>query len=227
MRNQPGPLAGTGLVRGSAAQTEPLDEAAVAVDVHLLQVAEESATLADEEQEPPAGVVVVLVGLEVLGEVLDPLGQQRDLDLGGTGVALVRGVLGHDGLLRSSIERHDSPWFLVARRAGASPPGLSGSAAVLTALAGYQDSASSPATAATSACIWATSSATDSKRSVSRNLPTRSTTTSRPYSSRSVRSSTYASTRRSTPSKVGFVPIDTAAGSGLALAASAPGESRT
>src|SRR5690606_38249492 len=178
LRDQPGPLAGSELAAKSPAQAEPLDEAAVAVDVHLLQVAEESATLADEEQEPPAGVVVVLVGLEVLGEVLDALRQHRDLDLGGTGVALVRGVLGHDGLLRSSIERHDSPWFLVARRAGASPPGLSGSAAVLTAPAGYQDSARTPATDATSACICATSSSTLAKRNVSRSRATSSTTTS-------------------------------------------------
>jgi hypothetical protein len=34
-------------------------------------------------------VVVLLVHLEVLGQVVDAIGQERDLDLGGTGVAVV------------------------------------------------------------------------------------------------------------------------------------------
>ncbi len=48
----------------------------------------------------------MLVGLEVLGEVLDPLAQQRDLDLRRTGVTLVGGVLSDDGLLHVSSEGH-------------------------------------------------------------------------------------------------------------------------
>ena len=38
-------------------------------------------------------MVVVLVGLEVLGQVRDPAGQHRHLDLGRSGVALRRGVV--------------------------------------------------------------------------------------------------------------------------------------
>jgi hypothetical protein len=44
-------------------------------------------------------VVVVLVLLEVLGEVADAVAEQRDLHFRGTGVALGRGVLGDDLLL--------------------------------------------------------------------------------------------------------------------------------
>lgn len=36
----------------------------------------------------------MLVGLEVLGQVRDTLGEDSDLNLGGTGVALVGSVLG-------------------------------------------------------------------------------------------------------------------------------------
>jgi hypothetical protein len=53
-----------------AAQAEPLDQAAVAVDVDLLEVAQEATTLSDQQQQATTAVVVVLVDLEVLGEVL-------------------------------------------------------------------------------------------------------------------------------------------------------------
>jgi len=70
--------------------------------MHLMyfgQVVQQPAALAHEEQQPTAAVVVVLVLLEVLGEVGDAVAEQRDLHLGGTGVALGRGVLGDDLLL--------------------------------------------------------------------------------------------------------------------------------
>src|SRR5450756_564423 len=95
----------------SAAQAEPLDEAAVAVDVDLLKVAEQPTALADQEQQATTRVVVVLVHLQVLGEVLDARAEHRDLDLRGAGVTLMGGVLGHDGLLRGGVEGHDSPWL--------------------------------------------------------------------------------------------------------------------
>ena len=41
-------------------------------------------------------MVVVLVGAQVLGELLDAVGEDRDLDLGGAGVALMGGVLGDE-----------------------------------------------------------------------------------------------------------------------------------
>ena len=48
----------------------------------------------------PRAVLVLLVDLEVLGEVVDAAGEQRDLHLGRAGVGLVEPVLGDDlGLL--------------------------------------------------------------------------------------------------------------------------------
>ena len=43
----------------------------------------------DQQEQAPPAVVVVLVLLEVLGEVADPAGQHRDLDLRRAGVRLV------------------------------------------------------------------------------------------------------------------------------------------
>src|SRR3954469_5724589 len=75
-----------------AAKTQPLDERAVAVDVGLLQVLQQAATAPHEREQTTTGVVVVLVQLEVLGQVGDALGEHRDLDLWRTGVAFDRGV---------------------------------------------------------------------------------------------------------------------------------------
>jgi len=82
-----------------APDPEALDERAVPVDVGGLQVLEQAATLSDQQQQAAPAVVVVLVGLEVLGQVRDALAQQCDLDLGAAGVALTGSVLGDDGLL--------------------------------------------------------------------------------------------------------------------------------
>ena len=63
-----------------------LDERAVALEVVALQVVEQPAALADEHQQAAARVVVLAVLAQVLGELVDARGQQRDLDLGGAGV---------------------------------------------------------------------------------------------------------------------------------------------
>ena len=89
-----------------APDAEALDERAVPLDVGGLQVLEQAATLTDQQQQAAPAVVVVLVGLQVLSEVGDALAQKRDLDLGAAGVALFGSVLGDDGLLDFSVERH-------------------------------------------------------------------------------------------------------------------------
>ena len=89
-----------------AADAEALDDRAVALDVGLHQVLEQAATLADQQQQAAPAVVVVLVGLEVLGQVGDATGEHRDLDLGAAGVAGLGAVLGDDLLLGGGVERH-------------------------------------------------------------------------------------------------------------------------
>src|SRR5699024_10721959 len=100
--------AGPGTGR-SATQTQAGDERTVALDVDLLQVLEHPAALADQEQQSATRVVVVLVLLEVLREILDPTGHDRDLHLGRTGVALVCRVFLHDLLLDLLVQSHVSP----------------------------------------------------------------------------------------------------------------------
>src|SRR6478735_7291704 len=97
-----------------SAQAEPLDERTVTLDVDGLQVPQQPATTADQAHQAAAGVVVVLVLLEVLGQIRDPLGQHRHLRLGRTGVALVQAVLGENFLLLLGGQRHVwcSYWYL-------------------------------------------------------------------------------------------------------------------
>src|SRR6201987_6177760 len=94
---------------GSAADTETLPDRTVTGDVLLGQVLQQPAAAADQQQQPAAAVVVVLLYLQVLGQVVDPPGQQRDLDLRRTGVTLTGRVLRQDLFLDGGIERHVAP----------------------------------------------------------------------------------------------------------------------
>ena len=61
----------------------------------------------DEQQQSASRVVIVLVQLEMFGQIGDPLGQQRDLSLRRTGVGVVQTVLAEDFLLLFGSERHE------------------------------------------------------------------------------------------------------------------------
>src|SRR6266480_3505993 len=69
------------------------DEGAVALDVGVPQVVEQSPLLADQEKEAAARVMVFGVRLQVLGELPDSRGGQRDLDFGGSRVLVAALVL--------------------------------------------------------------------------------------------------------------------------------------
>ncbi len=69
------------------ANTELLDEGTVLFDVAVLDVLQETAALTDEHHEATTRVVVLLVHLQVLGQVADALGKNRDLHLRASGVA--------------------------------------------------------------------------------------------------------------------------------------------
>jgi len=51
-------------------------------------------------------MVVFVMGLEVVGEIGDPLGQDSDLDFGGAGVARLDGVFLNKLLLALSADRN-------------------------------------------------------------------------------------------------------------------------
>lgn len=89
-------------------QTQPFDQRAVALDVDVGDVLEQPATTADQQQQTAPGVVVVLVLLEVLGEVGDALGQKRDLGFRRAGVGLVQAVGAQDFFLLLGGQRHEN-----------------------------------------------------------------------------------------------------------------------
>src|SRR6476660_8953560 len=118
MRQDPGLCRGPGL-RRLAAESESSDDDAVARAVLLHQVGEKAAALADELEEAAARMVVLGKTLEMLGQLLDPLGQERDLDFRRAGVTFLGGVAGDDLLLCFPRERHS---FLRTRRNTLSVP---------------------------------------------------------------------------------------------------------
>src|SRR5207245_6786376 len=78
---------------GLMAETQLVDELPIAFQVHALQVLQQAAALADHFQEAALPMVVLGVRPEVIGQAVDPLGEQRDLDRGGARVAVVQPVL--------------------------------------------------------------------------------------------------------------------------------------
>ena len=74
----------------------------VTLYVRLLQIIKQTPTLRDHLQQASAGMVVFLVRLEMLGEFVDSLAQQRNLDRGRTRVRLVCSKVGNDLFFRFS-----------------------------------------------------------------------------------------------------------------------------
>src|SRR3546814_2310619 len=64
------------------------DQVQIALTIGGPEIVQQRATLVDEHQQAAARMVVLRVGLEMLGEVADALGEDRHLHLGRTGVAL-------------------------------------------------------------------------------------------------------------------------------------------
>ena len=75
------------------------DNGAVTLDVLLSDIVQQTTTLTDELEQTHAAVVVLLVHLQVLGELVDALGEDGDLDLRRTGVGLVGLVVDDDSSL--------------------------------------------------------------------------------------------------------------------------------
>lgn len=106
----------------SAAQTETLNQRTVTLNVDRLQVLQKALAATNEEKQTTTGVVIVLVILEVLGEVVDAMRQKRNLHLGRAGVTLAQTVFLNDLLLDGGIVSHWLSYHLVARRTGACSP---------------------------------------------------------------------------------------------------------
>src|SRR5690606_10375484 len=101
---------------GLPAKAELLDELAVTRGVLPVQVVEQPAAPVDHLQQAAPAVVVLLVGLEVFGQVRDARAEQGDLDLRRAGVVLAALVFGND---LAVVDRHSVPRD--ARPAGTEP----------------------------------------------------------------------------------------------------------
>src|SRR5690554_7231578 len=72
---------------GLATQTQTLDELQVTVGVFTLQVVQQLTTLVYHPDQAAAGMVILLVGLELILQLVDVGARQSYLNLGGTGSA--------------------------------------------------------------------------------------------------------------------------------------------
>jgi len=84
-----------------------LDQIAIGVDILLLEVIQKAPSLANELQQAPAGMMILLVRLEMLGQMIDPGAQQGNLHLRRAGVIGVVCVLGDNFLLLFRLRCHD------------------------------------------------------------------------------------------------------------------------
>ena len=73
-------------------QPKLINQLAVGVEVGALQIGKETLARADHLQEAAAAVVVLGVRAEVIGEVIDPFREQRNLDLRRAGVGVVLAI---------------------------------------------------------------------------------------------------------------------------------------
>src|SRR3954447_22620238 len=70
---------------------ELVDDGAIALEIGLLEVVEKTAPAPDELQQTAAGVMVLRVRLEVLGQIRDAVRKESDLHLRRTSVTRMGG----------------------------------------------------------------------------------------------------------------------------------------
>lgn len=89
------------------------DNGTVTFDIVLEKVVEELSSLTDHLLHTSAGVVVLGVLLEVLGELADSLGEDSDLYLGRTGIAFVSSEFFDEILLVFLSDHFLSPFKII------------------------------------------------------------------------------------------------------------------
>src|SRR5690606_17510735 len=99
-------LLGAAFAKLLLSQTQLLDQSVVPLDILLLEICEQATALVDHHQQAAARMVVLVVILEMLGEVADPFGQDRDLNFGRSRVVLVTGIALDNLLLLFGGNRH-------------------------------------------------------------------------------------------------------------------------
>ena len=82
--------------KGLLTNTEFFDDSTVTLDVFTFEVVEHTTTLTNECGQGALGTEVLAIVLEVLGEVVDTEGEERNLALCATGVLGVFAVLSEE-----------------------------------------------------------------------------------------------------------------------------------
>ena len=70
----------------SVTQTEFIDDCAIALEVCALKIFQQAAPLADFDKQTSTARVIFFVGLQMSGQIVDRLSQERDLHFGRAGV---------------------------------------------------------------------------------------------------------------------------------------------
>ena len=81
------------------------DNSAVTLDIDLHQIVKKVSSVTNHLEKTAAAVVILVVHLEVLGEGVDAIGKDRDLNLGRTCVTLV-GLVLVDNCLLLFLDKH-------------------------------------------------------------------------------------------------------------------------
>jgi hypothetical protein len=79
------------------ADAKLLNDSFVAFGVGLSEVVQQAATLADHHKKTAPGGMVLLVGLEVLGQLADPRAQDGDLNFRRSSIVIGSAVIGNQG----------------------------------------------------------------------------------------------------------------------------------
>ena len=90
------------------AKPKPSDRRAIPLDVLARQIRQQTTPLSHQLEQSAPGVEVVLVLAEVIGQPVDPLGEESDLNLRRTGIIRVGAKLRNDRLFLLGQERHTS-----------------------------------------------------------------------------------------------------------------------
>ncbi len=86
-------------MRGLLTDAELFDDSTVSFNIVLLKISQQVSSVADHFEKAAVGMAVFRISLEVDIELIDTVGEKRYLNLRGTGIALVNGIIGNDLLL--------------------------------------------------------------------------------------------------------------------------------
>lgn len=75
---------------GLLAEIEFLDELLIALGSSLLEIIKKTAALGDHPEKTATRGMILGVGLEMVGQGADPLGEAGDLDIGAAGVVIMQ-----------------------------------------------------------------------------------------------------------------------------------------